>query len=155
MIDAIRCVSIGVMTTPANCRSTSISFCSIKNKKPRLNSVQVKNTETSKNTGTIFGHTIMKNTAVNAIILLVHWNPSFSYFRAFSIASIWNFPRASSIFCSACFALMDCPQMDITPPSTLDPSIVIISTGNPNISLASVNLLFHRVSFETLIALVL
>ena len=142
MIEAIKCVSIGVITTPANCLSTSISFCSIRNRKPLLNYVQVRKTETSKKTGTIFGQTIMKNTAVSAIILLVHWKPSFSYLRAFSMASIWNFPRARSIFCSACFALMLCPHMDITPPRTLDPSIVTISTGSPNIILPSS--LFHR-----------
>ena len=34
-----------------------------------------------------------------------------------------------SIFCSACFALMLCDQILITPPSTVDPSIVIISNG--------------------------
>ena len=145
MIEAIKCVSIGVITTPANFLSTSISFCSIRNRKPRLNSVHVRKTETSKKTGTIFGQTIIKNTAVSAIILLVHVNPLLSYFLAFSIAFIWNFPRARSIFCSSCFALMLCPQMVMKPPSKLDPSIVTISTGNPNIILLNSLFLHGRI----------
>ena len=43
-----------------------------RNKNPLENSVHVKNTLVSKNTGTSLGHAIIKNTAVNAIILLVH-----------------------------------------------------------------------------------
>ena len=55
-----------------NSLSNTISFCSIKNRNPLVNSVQVKYTLVSKNTGTSFGQPIIKNTAVNAIILLVH-----------------------------------------------------------------------------------
>ena len=72
MIADIKCVSSGVITTPKNSLSNTISFCSIKNKKPLVNYVQVKYTLVSKNTGTSFGQPIIKNTAVNAIILLVH-----------------------------------------------------------------------------------
>ena len=72
MIADIKWVSNGVITTPKNCLSITISFFSIRNKNPLENSVHVKNTLVSKNTGTSLGHAIIKNTAVNAIILLVH-----------------------------------------------------------------------------------
>ena len=52
--------------------TNAIMDLSIKNKKPLLNSVHVNHTLVSKNTGTILGQAIIKNTAVNAIILRVN-----------------------------------------------------------------------------------
>ena len=72
MMADIKCVSNGVITTPKYSLSITTSFLSIKNNNPLLNSVHVIHTEVSKNTGTIFGHMIIPNTADRAIILQVH-----------------------------------------------------------------------------------
>ena len=61
IIADIRWVSNGVITTPKNSLSIVISFCSTKNKNPLENSVQVKYTLVSKNTGANLGQAIIKN----------------------------------------------------------------------------------------------
>ena len=65
-------MSSGVITTPKNSLSITISFDSIRNKNPLVNSVHVRKTLVSKKTGTNLGYAMIKKTAVKAIILLVH-----------------------------------------------------------------------------------
>ena len=79
----------------------------------------------------VINHHLIANTDVNAIILLVHWNPlsltSLAALRAF----ISNSPRVIRSFCWSCLALRLSAQTLITPPSTVEPNIVIISNGKP------------------------